>query len=139
MVPLLLDRRRDYPLTVNPLDARSRYTGGTVYQRHRQKPVYRRHGSERLRPESGIPNLFSNVYWHRNARVIEIQTRQQLKNKYFHETQRIFMNKFCITYELGAVIFQSYLSMLYIRINVHHLCLASIAQFCDRHVECGKR
>ena len=29
---------------LKPLDARSRYTGGTVYQCHRQKPVYRRHG-----------------------------------------------------------------------------------------------
>ena len=44
----------------------------------------------------GIPDLFSNAYWHRHARVIEIQTRQQLKNNYFHETQRIFMNTFCI-------------------------------------------
>ena len=37
-------------------------------------------------------------------------------------------------YELGVVIFQSYLCMLYIRIDVCHLCLTSIAQFCDRHV-----
>ena len=36
----------------NPLDARSRYTGSTVYQRHRQKPVYRRHGYQRHRPEA---------------------------------------------------------------------------------------
>ena len=42
------------------------------------------------------------------------------------------------TYELGAVIFQSYLSMLCIRIDVRHLCLASIAQFFNRHGECGK-
>ena len=61
-----------------------------------QKPVYRRHGYQRHRPEAGIPDLFSNAYWHRNARVIEIQTKQQLTNNYFHETQRIFMNKFCI-------------------------------------------
>ena len=81
---------------INPLDARSRYTGGTVYQRHRPKPVCRRDGYQRHRPEAGIPDLFSNAYWHRNARVIEIQTRQQLKNNYFHETLRIFMNKFCI-------------------------------------------
>ena len=33
------------------------------------------------------------------------------------------------TYELDAVIFQSYMSMLYIRIDVRHLCLASTAQF----------
>ena len=62
--------------------ARSRYTDGTVYQR---QP-----------PEVGIQTLFSNAYWHRNARVIEIHTRQQLKNNFFYETQRIFMNKFCI-------------------------------------------
>ena len=74
-------------MLVNPLDARSRYTGDMVDQRHHQKPVYRRHGSQRPRPEAGIPDLFSNAYWHRHARVIEIQTRQQLKNNYFHETQ----------------------------------------------------
>ena len=28
--------------------------------------------------------------------------------------------------------------MLYIRIDVRHLCLASIVQFCGRHGECGK-
>ena len=78
---------------VNPLDARShytggtvlwyinatvrsRYTGGTVINATGQKPVYWWHGSQRHRPEVGIPDLFSNAYWHRNARVIEIQTRQ---------------------------------------------------------------
>ena len=60
--------------------ARSRYTDGTVYQRQS--------------PEVGIQTLFSNAYWPRHARVIEIQTRQQMKNNSFHETQRIFMNKF---------------------------------------------
>ena len=43
---------------------RSRYTGGMVCQRQAS--------------EVGIPPLFSNAYWHLNARVIEIQTRQQL-------------------------------------------------------------
>ena len=43
---------------------------------------------------SCTPTLFSNAYWHLNARVIEIQTRQQLKNNFSHETQRIFVNKF---------------------------------------------
>ena len=76
----------------------------------RQKLVYRRHGMSTPVPEVCIPTarcinarrqksvyrLFSNAYWHRNARFIEIQTRQQLKNNFFHETQRIFMNKFCI-------------------------------------------
>ena len=61
---------------------RRRYTDGTVYKR---QP-----------PEDGIQTLFSNAYWPLHARVIEIQTRQQLKNNSFHETQRIFMNKFCI-------------------------------------------
>ena len=41
--------------------ARSRYTVGTVCQRQA--------------PEGGIPTLFSTAYWHRNAQVIEIQTR----------------------------------------------------------------
>ena len=47
----------------------SRYTGSMVYQRQA--------------PEVGIPALFSNAYWYRNARIIEIQTRQQLKNNFF--------------------------------------------------------
>ena len=54
---------------------RSRYTDGTVYQR---QP-----------PEVGIQTLFSNAYWHRHARVIEIQTRQQLKNN-LHETANFY-------------------------------------------------
>ena len=36
-----------YETVINPLDARSRYTGGTVYQRHHPKPVDRRHGYQR--------------------------------------------------------------------------------------------
>ena len=60
--------------------APSRYTDGTVYQR---QP-----------PEVGIQTLFSNAYWHRNARVIEIQTRPAEKIIFFHETRRIFINKF---------------------------------------------
>ena len=38
-------------------------------------------------------------------------------------------------YELDAVIFQSYVSMLYIRIDVCHLCLVSIAKFSDGGVD----
>ena len=48
-----------------PCGVGSRYTGGTVCQRQAS--------------DAGIPALFSNAYWHRNALVIEIQTRQQLK------------------------------------------------------------
>ena len=51
----------------------SQYTGGTVCQRQAS--------------DAGIPALFSNAYWHWNARVIEIHTRQQLKNVFSHETQ----------------------------------------------------
>ena len=65
-----------------PCGIRSRYTGGKVYLLQAS--------------EVGIPTLFSNAYWHLNARVIEIQTRQQLNNNFSHETQRIFVNKFCI-------------------------------------------
>ena len=54
----------------------SRYISGTVCQRQAS--------------DAGIPALFSNAYWHVNARVIEIQTRQQLKNNFSHETQHIF-------------------------------------------------
>ena len=50
---------------------RKRYIGGTVCQRQVS--------------DAGIPALFSNAYWHLNARVIEIQTRQ-LKNNFFIET-----------------------------------------------------
>ena len=57
-----------------PCGVGSRYTGGTVCQRQAS--------------EAGIPALFSNAYWQVNTRVIEIQTRQQLKNIFFpHETQ----------------------------------------------------
>ena len=59
-----------------------RYTGGTVCQHQAS--------------HAGIPALFSKAYWHQHARVIEIQSQQQLKNNLFHETQRIFVNKFCI-------------------------------------------
>ena len=69
-------------LRMLPCGVGSRYTSGTVYQR--------------LASEAGIPALFSNAYWNLNARVIEIQTRQQLKNNVSHETQLIFVNKFCI-------------------------------------------
>ena len=56
--------------------ARSLYTDSTVYQRQA--------------PEVGIQTLFSNAYWHWNARVIEIQTRQQLKINFFHETANLY-------------------------------------------------
>ena len=59
-----------------------RYTCDTVYSRSA--------------PVDGIQSLFSNAYWPQRSGVIEIQTRQQLKNNCFRETQRIFMNKFCI-------------------------------------------
>ena len=95
------------PLGVNTLDARSRSTDFAQTSLRRQKSVDRRHGMSTPAPEvgrltaryinaRGRPTLFSNAYWHRNARVIEIQTRQQLKNNFVHETQQIFMNNFCI-------------------------------------------
>ena len=65
-----------------PCGVGSWYTGWTVCQRQASN--------------ADIPALFSNAYWHLNARVIEIQTRQQQKNNFFHETQWIFGNKFCI-------------------------------------------
>ena len=63
-----------------PCGVGSRYTGGTVCQRQALG--------------ASIPALFSNAYWHLNAQIIEIQTRQQLKNHCFYKTQRIFENKF---------------------------------------------
>ena len=53
-----------------------------------------RYGNARRRRPIYL-SLFSS-YWHQNAGVIEIQTRQQLKNNLFHEIQRIFVNKICI-------------------------------------------
>ena len=58
-----------------------RYTGFAQTSLWRRKRVYRRHGMS--------TSLFSNAYWHQNARVIEIQTRQQLKNIVFSTKQRI--------------------------------------------------
>ena len=49
-----------------PCGVGSRHTGGTVCQRQAS--------------DAGIPALFSNAYWHLNARIVDIQTRQQLKN-----------------------------------------------------------
>ena len=69
--------------------ARHRYTGFAQICLHCQKPVYRVCVYFQTAPNTGIPGLFSNVYWHLNCRVIEIQTRQQLKNNSFHEIQRI--------------------------------------------------
>ena len=80
----------------NPLDAGRRYTCISQPLKRRQTPVYRGYVNIQASPDPGIPVSFSNVSWHLNSRVIDIQTRQQLNNNYFHETQRIFMNKFCI-------------------------------------------
>ena len=77
-----------------PYGARNRYTGFAQISLRRQKPIYRVCVNFQTAPETGISGLFSNVYWHLNSRVIEIQTRQQLKNNYFHETQRIFRTNF---------------------------------------------
>ena len=79
-----------------PCGVRSRYTGFAQTSLWHRKPVYRRNGMSTPASEASIPALFSNAYWHRNGRVIAIQTRQQLKNNFSHETQQIFMNKFCI-------------------------------------------
>ena len=85
-----------------PCGVGRRYTGFAQTFLWHRKPVYRRHG-QRQASNAGIPALFSYAYWHLNARVIEIQTRQQLKNNYFHEIQRIFVNKFCILTPSGNV------------------------------------
>ena len=69
-----------------PCGVGSRYTGGTVCQRLASKAGIPAARSQRQTSKAGIPVLFSNAYWHLNARVIEIQTRQQLKNNFSHET-----------------------------------------------------
>ena len=81
---------------LNPLDARRRFTDFAQTSLRCQESVDRRHGIWTPRLVVCWPTWFSNAYWHRNARVIEIQKRQQLKNNFFHETQWIFMNKICI-------------------------------------------
>ena len=63
-----------------PCGVGSRYTSGTVCQRQAS--------------EAGISALFSNSYWHLSARVIELQTRQQLKNNFSHERQQILWTSF---------------------------------------------
>ena len=81
--------------------------------------------------------LFSTAAWHQNARIIEIQTRQQLKYNLFHETQRIFVNKFYIWTPNGQRT-----SSVHRFFKVMCLCCifelasaifvwASIAKFCD--------
>ena len=67
-----------------PCGVRSRYAGSTVCQRQAS--------------EVGIPALFSDSYWHLNTWVVEIQARQQLKNIFPHETQRIFV-KFLLHFD----------------------------------------
>ena len=52
---------------VNTLDARIRSTDFAQTSPRRQKSVGRRHGISA--PEVGRPTLFSNAYWHRNARI----------------------------------------------------------------------
>ena len=90
----------------NPLDARRRYTDFAQTSLRRRTAVNRPNGLlrrytcgmvySRSAPEDGIQSLFSNAYRPQHSGVIEIQTTQQLKNNCFRETQRIFMNKFCI-------------------------------------------
>ena len=58
-------------------------------QRQAQKSVYHWHGMSTPGARSRYTDFFSNAYRHRNTRVIEIQTRQQLKNNFSHETQPI--------------------------------------------------
>ena len=63
-----------------PCGLARRYTGFAQTSLWCRKPEYRRTVCQRQASNAGIPALFCNVYWHLNARVIEIQTRQQLKN-----------------------------------------------------------
>ena len=139
------------PPILNSLDARSWYTDFAQTSLRHQKSVYHQHGMLTPVPEVGIPTarytnarrqksvyrLCSNAYWHRNARVIEIQTRQQLKIFFPWNTANFYEQIVAFGHlaALGAVIFQSYVSTLYIRIDIRHLCLASIVKFCDGDFE----
>ena len=51
----------------------------------RQKSVYRQHGMLMPVPEVGIQTLFSNAYWHRNARVRYTDKTAAEKYVFFHE------------------------------------------------------
>ena len=79
-----------------PCGVARRYTGFVQTSLWHRKPVYRRHGMS----TPGVGRRYTGFVLMRtgtrNARVIEIQTTQQLKNNVFHEPQRIFVNKFCI-------------------------------------------
>ena len=60
------------------------YTGFAQTSLWRRKPVYRQNGMSMAGVgRRYIPALLSNAYWHLNARVIEILTRQQPKNNFF--------------------------------------------------------
>ena len=83
-------------LRKHPCGVTRRYTGFAQTSPWRCTPVYRLCANFPMASHDGIPALFSKAYWPQNARVIEIQTRQKLKNNLFHETQRIFVNNFCI-------------------------------------------
>ena len=77
-----------------PYDARSRYTVGTVYQCHCQKPIYRRHGISTPQARSRYTGFIFYCIL-----VPECQShtdKTATETICFHETQRIFMNKFCI-------------------------------------------
>ena len=79
-----------------PCGVARRYTDFAQTSLWRRTPVYRLCAIFPVASHAGIPALFSKAYWHQNARVIEIQTRQPLNNNLFHKSQQIFVNKFCI-------------------------------------------
>ena len=79
-----------------PYGVRSRYKDGTEVNARRQKSVYRRHGMS----TAGARSRFTDFVFycvlapecpsHRDTNKIVAE------NNFFHETQRIFMNKFCM-------------------------------------------
>ena len=95
-----------------PVASARRYTGFVQTSLWRRTPVYRLCANFSVASHAGIPGaryvnarrhtpvyklcflMLTGTSW--LARVIEIQTKQQLKNNLFHETQRICVNKFCI-------------------------------------------
>ena len=77
-----------------PCGVARRYTGIAQTSLWRRKPVNRRNGMSTPGVERRYTGMFSNAYWLLNARVIEIQTRQQLKNNLFPWNSEFFGTSF---------------------------------------------
>ena len=86
-----------------PCGVARRYTGFAQTSLWRRTPVYRPCANFPVASHAGIPALFSKAYWHQNAQVIEIQTRQQLKNIFFPWNSEFLWTSFAFGH-LAAIV-----------------------------------